>query len=88
MVLDGVFVGAGLGDGALLARCRLVLPVDAGSCAETTNVAGVRPFWSRLSTVDPGVVPLAGEAGAGVRRLDHRPRAGLAKATIRGSGDG
>ena len=53
-MLDGVFVGAGVGDGELLARCRLVPPVDAGSCVESTNVARVRRFWSRLSTVDRG----------------------------------
>jgi hypothetical protein len=36
-------------------------------CVESTNVAGVRRSWSRLSTVDPGVVPLAGVALLGER---------------------
>jgi hypothetical protein len=45
------------------------------------KLASARRSWSRLSTVDPRVVPLAGEAGAGGRRLDHRP-SWLPKATV------
>ena len=55
-----------------LARCRVLPPVDAGSC----GVGECRRRAAVLDQAQQGRPPdggLGSEAGARVRRLDHRP---------------